>query len=322
MKTIWAAILGASAVFAGACGGDDTSSSGSGTTGAGAAGASSSASQGVGGAGGGNATGSTSSGVVTVPDCVAPSPANPGKKVPVGTVKVTVKDKGGKGLADSAIDVQVCGSDLCLYGKSSDGTYTISNGGKELLDPSLKVGSQSGIQYLFWGGALPNSPDVDFMTVTAVELGAPGGKLAKGATVTSNGVSLTFDKDARIEQELLAPEEEFAAVVFKPSDVPADGSFPQLAAANQTFDLVVGMGPADVDICPPAKLSFPNSENWPAKAAVELWVNGVKTYDNWAPYGSWSKVAEAVVSDDGKTVTTLDGKGVPALAAYGVVVKK
>jgi hypothetical protein len=261
---------------------------------------------------------SSSTGVVTVPDCVGTSPGNPNKKVAVGTVKVRVQDKDGKGLPDSAIDVQVCGSDLCLYGKSSDGTYTIANGGKELVDPALKYGNQTGNQYLFWGGALPAAPDHDFGTVTAVALGAPGGKLEKGATVTSEGVTLTLDPDARIEQELLAPEDEFAAVVFKPTD----GTFPTLAASTQPFDLVVGLGPADVDICPPAKLSFPNSEGWPANAKVELWVNGVKTYDNWAPYGTWAKVAEAAVSADGKTITTVDGQGVPALAAYGVVLKK
>ncbi|MBM4375364.1 MAG: hypothetical protein FJ095_09790 [Deltaproteobacteria bacterium] len=313
MKTSLVLVLGAAAVLAGACGGDDSEA----TTSSSASATSSTGSTGGGGSGSGDATSSSGSGVITVPDCVAPSPANPGKKVAVGTVKVTVQDKNGKGLPDALIDVQVCGSDLCLYGKSSDGSYTISNGGKELIDPSLKYGSQSGTQYLFWGGALPMGADVDFGVVTAVELGPVGGKLEKGATVTSNGVSVTFDPNARIEQELLAPEEPFAAVVFKPTD----GKFPQLAASPVDFALIVGMGPADVDVCPPAKLSFPNAAMFPAKATVELWANGVKTYDNWVPYGTWAKVAEAVVSDDGKTVTTLDGKGIPALAAYGVTLK-
>jgi hypothetical protein len=308
MKTSLVLVLGAAAALAGACGGDD-----SGTT----ASSGTSATTSTGSAGGGDAASSSGSGVITVPDCVAPSPANPGKKVAVGTVKVTVQDKDGKGLSDAQIDVQVCGSDLCLYGKSSDGVYSISNGGKELVDPALKYGSQTGTKYLFWGGALPMGADVDFGVVTAVELGPEGGKLAKGATVTSNGVSVTFDPDARIEQELLAPEEPFAAVVFKPTD----GTFPQLAASPVDFEMLVGMGPADVDVCPPAKLSFPNAAMFPAKATVELWANGVKTYDNWVPYGTWAKVAEAVVSDDGKTVTTLSGKGIPALAAYGVTLK-
>ncbi|MBM4358743.1 MAG: hypothetical protein FJ096_11630 [Deltaproteobacteria bacterium] len=313
MRTLLVSGLGVAAALFAACGGGDDST----TTAASTAASSTAGSGGAGGAGG-SGMASASTGIVTVPDCAGTSPANPGKKVAVGTVKVKVQDKDGKGLPDTAIDVQVCGSDLCLYGKSTDGSYVVSNGGKELTDPALKFGSQAGIKYLFWGGALPAAPDHDFGTVTAVALGAPGGKLAKGATVTSSGVSLTLDPDARIEQELLAPEEEFAAVVFKP----ADGTFPALAATTQAFDLVVGLGPADVDICPPAKLSFPNSESWPANAQVELWVNGVKTYDNWAPYGTWAKVAEARVSADGKTVATVNGQGVPALAAYGVVLKK
>lgn len=295
-----------------ACGGGDETSGASTTTTV----ASSSSGGGAGGAGGGEMA-SSSTGIVTVPDCAGTSPDNPGAKVAVGTVKVKVQDQNGKALSDSDIDVQLCGSDLCLYGKSSDGTYSISNGGKELVDPALKYGSQTGLSYLFWGGTLPAAPDHDFGTITAVALGAPGGKLEKGATVSSAGVTLELDPDARIEQELLAPEDEFAAVVFKP----VDGTFPPLAATTQSFDLIVGLGPADVDICPPAKLSFPNSEGWAANAQVELWVNGVKTYDNWAPYGTWSKVADATVSADGKTIATVAGQGVPALAAYGVVLK-
>lgn len=260
---------------------------------------------------------SSSSGIVTVPDCEGTGLANAGKKVAIGTVTVTVHDADGMALPSSAIDVQLCGSDLCLFGKSTDGTFTLTHGGKELVDPALKIGSQSSIAYLFWGGAIPKSPDHAYGIVTAVKLGAPGGKLEKGATVTSNGVSVTFAADARVEQELLAPADEFAAVVFKPSA----GTFPQLAATTQKFELVVGLGPADVDVCPPAKLTFPNSEGWAPKTAVELWVNGVKTYDNWAPYGTWAKAVDAVVSDDGKTVSTVDGKGISTLAAYGVVKK-
>ena len=283
------------------------------------------------GAGSGGATSSTSSssvsssatdassstGIVTVPDCMGTGAANADKKVATGTISVTVQDDKGKALPDSEIDVQLCGSDLCLFGKSTDGKYLITHGGKNLVDPALKVGSQSGITYLFWGGSLPSGPDYDYGVVTAVKLGAPGGKLEQGATVTSNGVSVTFAADARVEQELVPPDDEFAAVVFKPSA----GKFPQLDATTQTFDLVVGMGPADVDVCPPAKLTFPNSEGWAPKTAVELWVNGVKTYDNWAPYGTWAKAADGVVSDDGKTVSTLDGKGISTLAAYGIVKK-
>lgn len=299
----WA--LGAVALAA-ACGGSDDTTGG--------AGGSTTSTSSSGGAGGD--TSSTGS-VMPVPDCKGASPENPNQKVPVGVVTVRVEDANGKPLPDSEIDVQLCGSDLCLYGKSSDGNYSLTNGGNDLVDPALKYGSQTGTSYLFWGGALPMGPDHDYGTVTAVKLGPAGGKLEPGATVTSSGVSVTFAPEANIEQELLAPEEEFAAVVFKPTD----GSFPALAASAQAFDLIVGLGPADVDICPPARLSFANSEGWAPKTAVEFWINGVKTYDHWAPYGTWTKVAEGVVSDDGKTVSTADGMGIPALAAYGIVKK-
>jgi hypothetical protein len=74
-------------------------------------------------------------------------------------------------------------------------------------------------------------------------------------------------------------------------------------------------------MCPPAKLTFPNTLNWPANTQVDLWLNGVETFDHYVPYGSWAKVAEGVVSADGKTISTKDGKGVPATGAYGVVKK-
>jgi hypothetical protein len=303
-------VLGAALAAVAGCGGSDTAAAGAG------GGAASSATSTT-ATGSSSTSGSTSTGIVTVPDCMGTGPANPGKKVAVGTISVTVQDEQGKGLGDAAIDVQVCGSDLCLFGKSTDGKFTIAYGGKDLLDPALKVGSQTGNAYLFWGGALPKGPDYDYGIVNAVKLGPAGGKVEKGATVTSSGVSVTFAADARVELELLAPEDEFAAVVFKPSA----GKYPQLDATTATFDFIVGLGPADVDICPPAKLTFPNSEAWPAKTMVELWANGVKTYDNWAPYGGWAKAAEAIVSDDGKTISTVEGAGISTLAAYGVLKK-
>jgi len=236
----------------------------------------------------------------------------------VTKVTLTLQDKAGKGLGDSEIDVQLCGSNLCLYGKSSDGKYLLPADGKatELVDPALKYGSQAANNYLFWGGAV-TSATVDYGTVNAVKLGPAGGQLLKGATVTSNDVSVVFAANANVEQDLAIPSEGFRAVVFKPSD----GNFAPLAATTQKFDLLVGMGPAEVDICPPAKLIFPNVGAWPAKTAVELWLNGVKTYDHWVPYGAWGKVADGVVSDDGKTVSTKDGSGIPATGAYGIVKK-
>ncbi len=294
------------ALAAAACGSNKTSSSTSAgtatTTGGGGAASSTSMS---------SSKSSTGSGAL--PECMAPEPKNPGKMLDIGTVKITIKDAGGKGLPDSAIDLQLCGTDKCLYGKSSDGSFTLSGGGM-LTDPALKYGSQAVGPYLFWGGALPMA-SYDFGTATAVDLGAPGGKLVKGTTVTANEVSLTFTADANIELELLAPEEPFRAKVFKPSD----GTFPPLAATTQKFDLIVGLSPTEVDICPRAKLTFPNTLAWPAKTAVALWLNGVKTYDHMVPYGTWGMVADAVVSDDGKTISTTASSGIPTMGAYGVV---
>jgi hypothetical protein len=253
---------------------------------------------------------STGSGVL--PDCKGPEPKNPGKSIDTGVIKVTVKDAMGKGLGDALINVQMCGTNSCTYGKSTDGVYSLESA--KLTDPALKYGSQAEGPYLFWGGALPMM-SFDYGTVTAVDLGAPGGKLVKGMTVTANDVSLTLGADTNVELELSAPEQPFRAKVFKPSD----GTFPPLAATTQKFELVVGLGPAEVDICPPAKLTFPNVLAWPAKTAVALWLNSVKTYDHYAPYGSWAKVADAVVSDDGKTISTTSSSGIPALGAYGVV---
>jgi hypothetical protein len=254
--------------------------------------------------------------VTTVPDCQGTAPANPEQKVAIGTVSVTIHDEQGQPVPPTDIDVQLCGLELCLAMKGDNGSYITSHAGKELTDPAFKYGGQSSTIYPFWGGSLPEGPDHDYGIVTAVKLGQPGGKLEKGATVSSEGVTVAFDPDARVERELILPEDEFRAKLFSPGAA----KFPPLAT-GPTFDLILAMGPTEVDICPKAKLTFPNSENWPAKTAVELWLNGVKTYDHWVPYGSWAKVADATVSDDGTSVVTNAGAGIPAIGVYGLIKK-
>ncbi len=310
----WLIGLAAAAIAASGCGNSNSSGGTTATTAAGSGGNATS------GAGGGGGKMTTTTGGGGAKHCTGPEPALPNKMVPIGSVKVRVEDAAKVGLGDSAVTVQLCGTELCLKpdAPSSDGNYTFTGKmGQQLTDPALKYGSLPGADYLFWGGVFTMGPTYDYGTVNAIKLGPSGGKLVKGTTVTSNSVAVAFSADALIEIETSAADGDFRAAVFKPSD----GNYPPLAATTTKFDMLVGMGPAEVDICPPARLTFPNSANLPAKAAVELWLNGVKTYEHWVPYGSWAKVADGVVSDDGKTISTKDGSGIPALGAYGVVKK-
>ncbi len=318
MDSHWLWAMAGAGIVALGCGSNKTAGATASAAASSGAGASGSASATTGGPS--SATSSGSGGMA--PMCPATSPANPGNKVAIGTVKVKVVDKNGVGISGANIDVQLCGTDLCLnFMTGGDGNFTVSGGGKTLLDPAFKYGGQSHSDYLFWGAQFAGG-DVDFGTATAAALGPNGAKLTPGQMVSSNGVTLALPSGGTVVRDNLPPDDPFRAVVFKPGDgtFPPLATFPQLPP-NKKLIGVVGLGPAEVDMCPAASLSFPNPDPAVAQPTlkVELWLNGVKTYANWVPYGQWAKVADAEVSADGKTIATTAASGIPALGAYAVV---
>jgi hypothetical protein len=287
-------------------------------------------SAGTGNAGGTGAAGGTTGSTTTSGsggsdvECPAPEPAHPGEVSTVDSVKAEILDT--KGAPATGILADVCGTNLCLTGGAdANGDLLVTDTtDKQLSDLRLLYGD--GLGFVRMGTPLPGAPGtnlvVDLGTIHAVRLADPtsGAPLVAGSPATNNGVTLlppanaTFDISGIIYEE---NERGFRAAVFKPSD----GTFPAVENAPVELALLIGMAPIESTICPAAKLTFPNSEGWAAGAEVELWLNGVVTFDHWAPFGGWAKLAEAVVDGDGKTVTTKDGQGIVHIGTWGAKLK-
>jgi hypothetical protein len=88
--------------------------------------------------------------------------------------------------------------------------------------------------------------------------------------------------------------------------------------ASLGFELVVALTPVGTELCPAVVLTLPNSPQWKAGSAVEIFLHGVDVAEAWAPYGGWAKVSDGAVSADGLTIETSPGAGLPALSAVGV----
>ena len=98
-------------------------------------------------------------------------------------------------------------------------------------------------------------------------------------------------------------------------------NFPAVTSSGLNIEVVVGMAPVDTVVCPAAALTVPNTLGWTAGAEVEFYLHGTLTFEHWAPYGEWEKVAEGVVDGDGTSITTKDGEGIHLIGTYGLVLK-
>jgi hypothetical protein len=208
--------------------------------------------------------------------------------------------------------VQVCGTDLCVPGESSeDGSVTIQPN-QALTRPAFKFGEGVVTPRFAW--LLPPEPTVALGVVHTVRLPdiSSGVPLQSGATVTSGGLTLTLPDGGRVEVDRLTfrTDEEQA---FRAVQVPLEHA-PEVI--GNEFELVYAGTPTDTVFCPPAQLIIENSEGWPAGTDVEVYLHGVDIEEEWAPYGGWGKVSDARVSDDGARIETTS-PGLPLLGVLG-----
>ncbi len=314
--TVGIGAVGFAAFFAFSCttGEDDPDGTTSSTTSS-----SGTTSSGTGG-GPGTTSSSSSSGGGEGPVCDPSTPAHPGVEEIIDTVTGKVVDLGGAPVDNILTDV--CGTNICLSGHTQpDGTFNVKGKADQpLVDVALIVGA--GRKYAKMAGQLPSKPSADFGTISTVKLPdfADGVAMAPGSAATQNGVTLTIEAGASVKYDALVYGEDsergLRVVTFKPGD----GNFPLIDPALK-LELMIGIAPINTVICPAPKLTFDNTEGWTAGAGVEFFYNGYNTFDHWAAYGGWTKVAEGKVSEDGKTVSTKDGNGIPELGMLGVRLK-
>jgi hypothetical protein len=84
------------------------------------------------------------------------------------------------------------------------------------------------------------------------------------------------------------------------------------------FEILFVATPQNATFCPPAELVVDNIAGWPPNTPVEVFVHGVDTAEQWAPFGGWGKVSDGAVSSDGTRVQTSPEGGLPTLSAIGI----
>jgi hypothetical protein len=317
-KRILASIFGLVVVGCGGGGGDSAASAGGGGPTAGPGGAGGSG--GVGGPGG--AGGSAGGG----PTCPYPEPAHKGETATMGVVTAKLLDQNGKSV--EGVPGTICGINLCSEVHYSDaaGILTIdaTDAGMDFDEPRFNRGF-FGREHTKISAFIPTKPSHDFGTVRVFALPsfAEGVPLVAGADVTQAGVTLSIPAGGVVDIDTIkfteVSEQVFrAAVVDLTAFPPAE--LPGLDAALG-LEVALALAPMDTHLCPAAGLRFDNVRGWAAGAEVEIFLHGTKVFDHYAPYGEWSKVADATVSADGKTVATVAGQGIELLGTLGAALK-
>lgn len=243
-------------------------------------------------------------------------------KLLIGTVSVKVVDLADKPAPDD-FSVQVCGTNLCFYGKPGMmGNFSVIGTTTELDQPVFKFGDARNFAKLaipVTMATLDAQGNKAFGTLTTAALPTDGVALAAGKSATSGDVTLAVPAGgAAVIDETVYPElvdQQFRAVtipVAKATDV--------LASAPPGIEQLYGVGPLETVFCPAATVTVPNADavKWPAGTDVEFWILGLDgASEEWAPYGGWVKVSDGKVSADGKTIST-GATGLPLLSTFGI----
>jgi hypothetical protein len=150
-----------------------------------------------------------------------------------------------------------------------------------------------------------------------------GMPFAAGETLSQGGVSITIDGAAEWQHSCVDYPEESqrvfrGAVVDIQSWTAAES--PQIDQTLGITHIVVAM-PLGTHVCPGVTMTWDNVTSLAAGAEVDIYENGAKTFNHYAPYGKWAKVSEGVVDSDGTTITTKDGMGIESLGTFGIVPK-
>lgn len=260
----------------------------------------------------------SSSGEASAPahHCAGPGyTSNPADQTLVH-VSATVVDEVGNPVPNML--AQACGINVCVNGTTdANGVVAIDTNTSE-QKPAFKYGD--GKSHAKFALLLDGSPiDVDLGREATVAFDPPanGAPFVSGSTLTSRGVNLELPADMNPVKPDPFDYDTPDLQKFRAALVPIDKS-PAAVDASLKLGILVALTPIGAALCPAAKLTVPNTANWPAGSAVEFYLHGVDVAEEWAPYGGWAKVSDGQVAADGKTVSTADGGGLPSLSVVGV----
>jgi hypothetical protein len=289
--------------FCAACSSDPTEPD-TGTAGSGGSAAGETSSAGKSNGGGG------SSGLTRCPEGENPNSApNP---IEVGSISGLIVDEQGK--PTNAGLVQVCGKDVCTQANVERDGKLIENVGDTRDTPAVKFGDGFDWAKLL---VLLGEGDNALGTLTTVRLPsyADGVALVAGESATSGGVTLSLAEDAHVDVNFLDYEDE-SQQVFRAAAL----TEPALAQLKQGFVQGYALSPLETKLCPSPALSLDNTSGLEPGTALELYILGLSVDEEFADYGTWQKVGEGAVSDDGEALEFPEG--VPVLSAIGVKVKE
>jgi hypothetical protein len=277
--------------------------------------------QGAAGPGGTGGTGPSSGGGGNGPVCEAPEPAHMTDSLTMDSVTAQLVDQ--LDMPAGNVAATMCGTNVCseLAASETDGSLIVTASALALDAPRFNVG-HNGRGYAKLTAIIPTAPTFDFGTVRVLRLPAfsSGAMLAPGAPATNNGVTVEVAADGVVDFfELDFPDPADHRLVAAVMDIRAidPAELPSVPPALG-IEMIVGLGPMETKLCPAAALTFPNAAQFAPDSEVEILINGNVTFEHYAPYGEWAKVAEGVVSADGTTVTTKDGQGIEVLGTFGI----
>jgi hypothetical protein len=231
----------------------------------------------------------------------------------IDTIDATLLD-----VDDSPVEGQLvyaCGVDICPPPKTSgaDGHVVLSIGNKMLKQPAFKYGD--GLLYGKFAAPLTDASTM-FPKAYTPRLPDVGEQLVAGGDATSGGVTISLAPGTVIEHDVLAYDT-CEAQAFRAASIPA-GKEPAGLDPALGLELLYAVGPVDTFFCPAAKVTVPNTLGWAAGTAVEFYVHGLSVGQEHVTYAEWAKISEGAVSADGKSISTLEGGGLPVLSAFGV----
>ncbi len=219
------------------------------------------------------------------------------------------------GAALTGVPVQVCGINQCYTGESNAVGRTNVVVETPLVLPVFKYGD--GQDYAELGAPLAGGATQDVGTVVALPLPsfAEGTPFPKSGDVSYGDLTLHLGQGTTVTQNVLDyPDDE--QHVFRNVAVPLARSTKALPPSFG-FELAYGVAPILTKFCPAAPLSVNNTLGWDSGTAVEIFIQGLDTNEQWAPYGTWLKVADAEVSSDASSIDTTSG-GIPLLSSIAL----
>ena len=261
----------------------------------------------------GGSSGAPAGGSEVAPKCEAPGYHSDATAVEIDEVDAKLFDPSGMPVSD--LLVQVCGLDVCVNGMTNVAGKTSVAPGTTLLRPAFKYGDGFGFAKL---AALLGSDKVqDLGQLVALPLPgyAEGAAFPKSGAVTNGDVTLILAAGVKVNHDVLTYTDD-SELVFRSVSIPVADSGRALDP-SWGFELGYSLAPVSTTFCPPAGLRVGNALVWPAGTEVEVFVQGLEVNEEWAPYGSWVKVADASVSADGSAIETTSG-GIPILSSIAL----